>query len=240
MNEVDEKPGTPKAEEVTQAVGAVPAPPLPEGVEKVPELHLTVAGPCNNPSGRYVGLNQWQREQLAVAVGETVELFSDDGASIGVFTVGTGSKKLLNKTDVFTANVDSAHIEKVLTVKARKLAPESPMELNVQHMAEKADKEKDARRRDIIEHRLKLDPAVYVTIPTPVAALLGIKAPQGQTIAPISSGKIRGLDGKDCEIAFVPTGSSIGFTSEAAKKLGIPPQLEKIRIRVDNGVLVNA
>lgn len=238
MNGIDGKSGPPEAEEAPQTIGAVPVPPSAEAVETEPELRLTVAGPCNNSNGRYVGLNQWQREQLKVTVGETVELFSDDGANIGVFTVGTGSKKLLNNTAIFTANVDAAHIGKMLTVKPRKQAPENPMEFCVQHMVEKVDAEKNARRRDIIEHRLQLDPAVYVTIPTPVAALLGIKAPSGQTIAPISRGKIRGVDGKDCEIAFVPTSDSIGFTSEAAKKLGIPPQLEKIRIQIDNGVLV--
>ncbi len=231
--------------DTTETNDAGPKPPVStaivkglEAVEIVPEMRLTVAGPCNNPAGQYVGLNQGQREKLGVEVGQTVELVGDDGKSLGVFTVGTGSKKLLLTPGSFTAN--GVDVERIVTVRARKNPPEEDLEFGVQHLAETADKEKHERRQDIILNRLKLDPDIYITIPTSLAAQIGIKPPSGKTIAPISQGIIKGADGQEHEVAIVPTGSLIGFTTKAAEKLGIPAQLEKIRLRIDNGKLVIA
>jgi hypothetical protein len=220
--------------ETTISPAVVPT--TPESAEVVPEMTLTVAGPCKNPNGHYVGLNQGQREKLQVQMGETVELFDDGGKSIGVFTVGSGSKELLLTPAKFTANgIDAGATVKV---SARKKPPEDDIAFNVQFNVENVNPENDQRRSDIIQNRLKMDPDVYLTVPTSLATQIGIKPPQGKTIAPISKGQIKDAEGKIHEIAIVPTGSSIGFTTKAAKQLSIPAQLQTIRIRVDNGMLM--
>lgn len=209
---------------------------VPEAVEVITEIQLTVARPCANPNGNYVGLSQAQRERLGVQVGDTVEVVGEDGESLGLFTVGKGSKDLIQTPSKFTTN--GVDVGSMITVRTIKRPPERDMEFTVQHAAETVDPEKHTRRRDIIAKRLGSDPDVYVTIPTALAAQIGIRPPPGKTIASIGFGKIKGTDGVVHNIAIVPTGNSIGFTTKAAEQLDIPPQLTTIRIKVDNGVLV--
>lgn len=208
-----------------------------EAAETVPELLLTVTGLCNNPIGRYVGLNKGQREQLQVEIGGVVELVGDDGRSIGVFIVGSGSKTLLHQPDAFTANC--VETGKTYKVRRPKSGPqESDTELSVRHAVETQDPEKHERHKGIIEIRLKLDPELYVVIPGALAHQMGIRPPQGKTIASISTGRIKGVDGNVREIPVVPAGSEIGFTTKAAQQLGIPHELKSIRVRVEDGILV--
>lgn len=226
-----EKPST-TGEKSSPAI----VPTTPESSEIIPKMTLTVASPCKNPNGHYVGLSQGQREKLKVQAGETVELFDDDRKSIGIFTVGSGSKELLLAPTKFTANGIDAGA--TVIVSARKKPSENDTEFNVQFNVENANPENHERRGDIIKNRLGMDPDVYLTIPTVLATQIGIKPPQGKTIAPISKGQIKDAEGKVHEIAIVPTGSSIGFTTKAAEQLAIPAQLQTIRIRVDGGMLV--
>lgn len=210
-------------------------PPPPEAVERVPEMRLAVAGACNNPHGNYVGLNKGQRDKLQVEVGSSVELFDDAGRSLGVFTVGTGSKALLLEPTKFTAN--GMDMGTTVTVKRAVKKPEQEIRLHVSHGVETS--ESHERRVGIIQRRFpEMDPEIYITVPTALGRELGFPPnPAKATILSITKGKIR-IGGIDHEIVMVPSGNTIGFTTQAAQKLGIPAELGTITVRVDNGVLV--
>lgn len=222
---------------------------LNEAPEKGPEVRLNVAGPCKNPDGKYVGLSKVQRDRLGVEVGGNVELFDISGKSMGLFMVGAGSKELLSRQDAFTVNGVSAG--EAVTVKKAVDKQESDMTLDVAHGVEvvpgglSEDEKKKyegrlaSRASKIAERFPELDPKAYVVVPSAVAKSMGIEAPKGSTVLPVSKGKIR-IGGVEHEIAIVPSGNSIGFTTEAAKSLGIPTQLNQIRVRVVEGVLVIA
>jgi hypothetical protein len=211
--------------------------------EKEPELRLEVVRECNNPEGLYVGMSKKQRDALGVQVGGTVELF-DGSRSLGIFTIGTGAVELTKEPGKFTAN----GIEPGKTVTAKK-APEkvlTTMELPLSHGIEKTptglspeDEQKHTeritRRMQIIGERF---PGVatdeFITVPTAVVnQMLGSKV----KIATISQLKVR-LGGEEIEIVMVPAGKDIGLTTKAAAKLGIPPELTKIRFKIVDGVMV--
>ncbi len=230
----------PGSVEVTPAIAAAPttttgAPPPPEAAETVPEMSLTVAGACNNPRGNYVGLNRGQRDRLQVDIGSSVELLDGAGKSLGIFTVGTGSRSLLLETGKFTANgIDTGT---TVTVKKAVKKPEREIRLPVTHGIESS--EQHERRAGIIQGRFPdMDPEVYITIPTALGRELGLQpSPAKATVLSISKSKVR-IGGTDHDIAVVPSGNNMGFTSKAAEKLGIPLELGAITVRVDNGVLV--
>ena len=71
---------------------AATAPKVKDAAETVPELCLTVGASCSNTNGQFVGLNKLQREKLGVDENGTVELVDAEGRSLGIFTVGQGSK----------------------------------------------------------------------------------------------------------------------------------------------------
>ena len=220
-----------------------------EASEKGPELRLNVAGPCKNPEGRYVGLSKVQRDRLGVEVGGNVELFDATGKSVGLYMVGPGSKELLSQPEAFTVNGVSSG--EAVTVKKAAEKQDSDMTFDVDHGVEavpaglgEADQKKyegrlASRSSKIAERFPELDPRAYVVVPSAVAKSMGIEAPKGTTVLPVSKGKVR-LGGVEKEIAIVPSGNTIGFTTEAAKSLGIPTQLNQIRVRVTDGVLVIA
>lgn len=220
----------------TAATPTIPATPHPpEASETVPELSLTVAGACNNPNGRYVGLSKGQRDKLQVEVGSSVELFDGGGKSLGIFTVGTGSKALLLESGKFTANgVDTGT---AVTVKKAVKKPEREIDLPVTHRIEAA--EQHERRAGIIRNRFPdMDPETYITIPTALGRELGFSpSPASATVLSISKGKVR-IGDTDHEIVMVPSGTTVGFTTKAGQKLGIPAELGAIKVRIDNGVLV--
>ena len=59
-------------------------------------------------------------------------------------------------------------------------------------------------------------------------------------MASISKAKIR-YGGQEQEMVMVPSGNEFGFTTKAAQTLGIPVipvQLEDLRYRIENGVLI--
>ena len=210
----------------------------PEHAEAVPKLNLTVAGPCKNPHGNYVGLSAIQRNKLGIEVGGVVELF-DLEKSLGVFMVGTGSKELLNAPTSFTTNGVSAGTTITVRKAATKLesGSEKAFKYKVAHGVQTRDVEKHKRRVGIIAERFKdMYTEAYVTVPSALMKSLGM-GEKGATVLPISKCVIR-VAGVDHEIVLVPTGNDIGFTSAAAAKLGIPEQLDEITVRIDNGVLV--
>lgn len=231
------EPSAPKAAEMKEAS------------EKGPELRLNVAGPCKNPEGKYVGLSKVQRDRLGVEVGGNVELFDVGGKSLGLFMVGSGSKELLSQPEAFTVNGVSSG--EAVTVKKAADKQESDMTFDVVHGVEvvpgglSEDEKKKyegrlaSRASKIAERFPGLDPRAYVVVPSSLAKSMGIEAPKGSTVLPVSKGKVR-IGGTEHEIAVVPSGNSIGFTTEAAKSLGIPTQLNQIRVRVIDGVLVIA
>ena len=218
-----------------------------EAKEQEPQLTLKVAGACENPDGRFVGLNAKQREALGVTVGGSVVLKGADGKSLGLFTVGKGSSKFVKQPDVFTANVVATG--ETFTVTKAKENSEEAMSLNVQHGIENppADlsdqdkekhKEKTAKRFDIIKGRFGADSDAFITIPT---AVLNQLTGDTNRIAQISKVKIR-YGGKEMLIVAVPAGTDFGLTTLAAERLGIPAELRELRLGVDqkNGVLVIA
>jgi len=129
-----------------------------------------------------------------------------------------------------------------VTLRARKTPPESVLEFDILRSIE--TDQRHARRQDTIRSRESikhLDPDVYITVPTPIAAQIGIVAPQGETIAPISKGTIIDADGKEHEIVIVPSGKGVvGFTSKAAQLLRIPDELQRFKLRADKGKFVIA
>ncbi|MBI4994143.1 hypothetical protein HZC21_00655 [Candidatus Peregrinibacteria bacterium] len=214
-----------------------------EAVESEPSLRLTVADHCENPAGLYIGLSRIQRKRLAVEVGGTVELFDDKNKSLGVFTVGKSSEEYVGMDDLFTAN--QVREGEIVTVKKYAPPPDKPQEfkLPVTHGVENTvDPAKHRARTDKIAERFreKLDPEMYITLPTSIAFQLGIKPEPGKTTAPISKCAVRDASGREIEIAIVPTGTTIGFTTSAAQELDIPKELTEIKIIIDKGVLVIA
>lgn len=210
-------------------------PPPREGAETVPEMSLTVAGACNTHHGHYVGLSKGQRDRLGVEVGASVELVDGAGKSLGIFTVGTGSKALLLEPTKFTANgVDTGS---TVTVKKAVKKPEREIPLPVTHGVETS--ELHERRAGIIRNRFPdMDPESYIVVPTAVGRELGFSpSPAKATVLSISKGKVR-VGGTDHEIIMVPSGTAIGFTTKAAQTLGIPQELRTLTLRIDNGVLV--
>lgn len=211
-----------------------------ESQEAVSELKLTVFDRCKNTEGLYVGLSAVQRTKLDVEVGGTVEIIDEKGQSFGVFTVGKGSSEIADHTDLFTVN----GVEESTTVTVRKAisTPDKPKEfkLPITHAVETTiERVKHKARIEKIAVRFpNLDSEMYITLPTAVAAQLGIKPEPGKTVAPISKCLVRDASGRQIEMAIVPAGTTIGFTSDAAKELDIPAGLAEIKIIIDKGVLV--
>lgn len=212
-----------------------------EDREAVPELKLTVIDHCKNQAGRYVGLSKAQRERIDVEVGGTVELFDEKGTSLGFFTVGAGSKEYAQDPEIFTIT-PQVKIGDTLTVKKPSVSPDKPQEFNLQvtHAVEKTvEPAKHGARVEKIAARFpNLDPNMYITLPTAIAAQLGIKPEPGKTVAPISKCTVRDASGRTVEMAIVPGGTTIGFTSDAAKELDIPAELSEIKLTIDKNVLV--
>jgi hypothetical protein len=214
-----------------------------EGAEKEPMLKLTVAGPCKNPEGDYVGLSKKQRDALGVVEGGTVEIFKGH-KSIGIFTVGKGSSEVIKTVGLITANgIPAANL---VTIRKAKESGESLIKYGVRHEVEDVPEgleEKDAqeyqdrtaRRMAIIEKRF---PGVavdeFITVPT---AVLNLMTGGAKKVASISVQKVR-FGGSETEITVIPTGTDIGLTSKAAKKLNIPAEITEIGIRVKDGVLI--
>ena len=223
--------------------------PAKEAVEAVPELKLVAASSCKNPDGRYVGLSKVQRDKLGVEVGGNVELFDAAGKSLGLFSVGTGSKELLKEEAKFTVNGVAAG--EAVTARKASEKQESDMAFAVTHGVESTPAGLDDAAKQKYEDRLasraskiaerfpELDSKAYVVVPTAVAKSMGVEGPKGSTVLPISKGKIK-LGDVVTEIAIVPSGNNIGFTTEAAKSIGIPDQIKELRVRVVDGVLVIA
>jgi len=212
----------------------IAGPAAPESAEQVPELKLQFEGSCeNHKKGKIIELNQGQREELHVEVGQNVELIGPAGEVIGVFTVARGAKAnhALMRTGAFRANAPENFIGQTLTIRASKGPAEG--ELRLQRRAETAPgPEQRMPREYYIEHALGLDPKVYVTIPKALATQMGITSP-------IAKGKIAGADSKEHEMAIVVTESAfVGFTTQAAKLLNLPAMLNNIKLRVEDGKLV--
>jgi hypothetical protein len=224
-----------------EALTADPA--TAEAVEKEPQLDLTVDRPCNNPAGRYVGLNAVQRGKLGVEVGGTVELF-EEGVSIGVFTVGKGASELAKMPERFSANVVMPG--KMVTVKKAIDRAESVMSLPITHGIENVPQgldeveagkyaERTQRRIGIITERFKdAETGVFMTVPT---AVLNQITGGVARVAAIAEGMVK-VGGREVKIIMVPAGTDIGLTTKAAKLLGFPQGLKELRFRVSSGVLV--
>ena len=193
----------------------------PEAIE-VLELKLTVAGPCNTTDTDYVGLSPVQRDKLGVKEGDIVELFDSSDKSLGrAFRVGKGSKEFLENPEVFTANGVSENttvtIKKINNLEGKKFY------YDVAYNAENSPN--NEKRKQIIANRLKINPEIYITVPE---ALVGKQ---------IKTGKIQ-YNGALKEIAIVPAGDKIGFTTEAAKHCGIPTGSKKVNVKIENDVIV--
>lgn len=168
-------------------------------------------------------------------MGSSVELFDGGGKSLGIFTVGTGSKVLLLDPGKFTAN--GVDMGTAVIVKKAVKKPEREIDLPVTHGIEAA--EQHERRAGIIRNRFSdMDPETYITVPTALGRELGFSpSPAVATVLSISRGKVR-IGDTYHEIVMVPSGTTVGFTTQAAQKLGIPAELGTIKVRVDNGILV--
>jgi hypothetical protein len=196
--------------------------------KEFPELTLTIAGKCDS-EGKFIGMNKRQREALDVVEGDSVELSGPDGKSLGIFTVGKGSKELLKEKEKFTANVDvtgEVKLKKVdktnVAEKAQALAAEFGVEKNDRH----------TRRSEIISERFpELDKDTYLVIPGALLESLSISAGEG-TIKSISKGVVR-IGDKRVTMGLVPAGTAAGMTEKAQSALGIPPSTTKIDFRID-------
>lgn len=196
----------------------------PELVEAEPTLKLTVAGPCNNPNGLYVGLGQKQRDKLDVEVGDTVVL--RDPATkeiIGYYVVGLGSSKLKDEPTRFTANGVEVGKE-VEVVKASAETQAAAFKLNIVSGAEAG--EKHEKRKGIIAERFGakgFDGEIYIVLPTALAKKITGQETQAK-VASIALGKVKIL-GEEVEIPIVPAGNDFAMTSAAATKLKMPASI---------------
>jgi hypothetical protein len=209
-----------------------PTPPAitPEKKEskESPQLTLNIEGKCES-EGQYVGLNKRQRDLLGVNEGDSVELLDAEGKSLGVFTVGKGSKAFLKEPGKFTANVDTAGSVTVRKVDKISIA-EKAQTLAAEFGVEKGDSH--TRRSEIISKRFPdLDEDTYLVIPGSILESLSISAGEG-TIKSISKGVVR-IGEKRVTMGLVPAGTSAGLTSKAQETLGIPSSATKIDFRVD-------
>ncbi len=221
-------------------------PAMTESAEREPELALTVAQPCKNPAGLYVGLSKKQRTALNVEVGGTVEITMDNQA-IGLFTVGLGSKELADKPAAFTANGITPGSE--VTVKKATESVETAVSLPTRHgietapsdLSEPEKKEYDAkttRRLNIISERFPEveDKQEFITLPTSIVNQLTGEA---KKVASIAKHKIR-IGGQETLMIVVPGGTEFGLTKSAALKLNIPENLQTIGVRIENDTIVIA
>jgi|GEM_PF-2134003 len=217
-----------------------------ESAESEPELTLTVAQPCKNPAGLYVGLSKKQRTALNVEVGGTVEITMDNQV-IGLFTVGLGSKELADKPGAFTANGITTGLE--VTLKKATESAETTVNLPTRHGIEKAPSDlsepekneydaKTTKRLNIIAERFPEteDKQEFITLPT---AIVNKLTGEAKKVASIAMHKIR-IGGQETSIIVVPGGTEFGFTKSAANKLNIPENLQTIGVRIDNDTIVIA
>lgn len=204
----------------------------PEAQEILPEISLTVAGPCKNPAGAYVSLSKAQRDKLGITEGGTVEIFLD-GESQGIFTVGLGSKELRDEPQKFNANLVDAG--KTVTLRKPANLRETTFSYPVSDIELNPDDEKLMKRKNIIETRFPdTDPEEYITLPTPVInAMLG----DATKIGKISRTVIK-FGGVNHAITVVPSGTTFGMTQKARQKLNIPNGLTNLRIVIEDGNLV--
>lgn len=205
-------------------------------VETEPKLNATVAGPCNNPNGLYVGLSKAQREALGVDIGGTVMLRTADGKILGIFTVGTGSKELLGQPKI-TANGIEVGMD-VIAVKAN--ANEGNLNSLPLKFAAEND-EKHVRRSGIIVQRFGqqgFNGESYIVLPTAIAKELTGQGQDKSTVASIALGKIR-ICGVEKTLPIVPAGSDFAMTSKAAQELGITTSgVSKVDFYFKDGPLV--
>lgn len=193
-----------------------------------PQLTLTIEGKCES-EGQYVGLNKRQRDLLGVNEGDSVEISDAEGKSLGIFTVGKGSKALLKEKEKFTANVEttgSVTLKKVDKV----TVAEKAQTLSVEFGVEKKDQH--TRRSEIISERFPdLDKDTYMVIPSSMLESLSVSADKG-TIKSISKGVVR-IGDKRVTMGLVPAGTTAGMTEKAKSALDIPSTTTKIDFRID-------
>lgn len=206
-----------------------------EGKEAVPELQLIVAGPCKNPNGAYVGLNKAQREKLGVKVGDPVVIIMEDGTLL-LYMTGDGSKELLKEKGKFTANGIALEGQRVRIRRLTNELKEGKITLHVETGIE-ADTESHERRRAIISNRFpNLNSDQYVALPSGVCDAAGLRGQREEDkekrILPISQMLVR-VGSMTHRVPVVPTGTGFGLTRAAAELLGIPEQLQKIRMAVE-------
>jgi len=198
--------------------------------ELEPTLSLRVAGPCQTPEGLYLGLSKRQRDALNVNVGDTVAVF-DGERSLGIYTVGTGSRDLLSFPEQFTIN--GVAPESQLTLKKAPSQLETPVTYLLSHGVESDTKH--TQRLEIISRCFpEADANEYITIPT---ALLNTLTGGRGRVPAITKGQVR-IGDTTHTMVLVPSGTGIGLTTAAATKLRIPQRLTNAQVRVENGVLI--
>lgn len=211
-------------------------PSIPEAVEKEPKLEVSVAGPCKNPEGLYVGLNATQRAKLGVEQGHAVVVRKSNGEVIGIYTVGPGSKELVGQPKI-TAN-GVAIDENVEVVKANV----NEGDLNSLPLVFGAESgEKHGRRSSTIAERFGpqgFDGQSYLVLPTSVAKMITGQDGDKTRVASIALGKVK-IGGVEKTLPIVPSETNFGMTTKAANELGIPDgALTKAEFYFKDGVLV--
>ena len=192
-----------------------------ESAETERVLPLTVAGPCKNTDGHYVGLSGGQRAALKVKVGDSVLLVSQNDDALGMYTVGPGRADLLGEPENFTAN----GLEVNTAVKVRRIPRECPpMKLPFEYGAENDPKHE--RRRGKISGRFdNHDGESYLVLPTAVARQLQFDSAGAEgkrtTKEIIGLGNVR-IGRIKIRIPIVPAGGLFEITTQASVELGIP------------------
>ena len=235
------KEGDPIVEVATEAIAREA-----RETAEIVELTLTVVGPVNylgESAEKFkdmplVGLDQYQREKLGLGEkdtgnGKMVEVVGADGKLIGNFIVVKGSAKLLNSHDSFCAN----GIKPGEQVKVRKPKIElGEDEYEVISLLEiSGDEEKRTLRKHVILKELGLNPNEYMTVPTLLAKQLGIT----EKFVPYEV-KVRVCGGGYTTLmaAILTKRDAVGFTTDAAKAIGLSNETLKIHMSVEDGVIV--
>lgn len=232
--------GNPEADDLEQGRGVVTdtvaAQVRPEDVETEPKLEVAVAGPCKNPNGLYVGLSKVQRDKIGVEVGGTVMLRKPTGEVLGIYTVGSGSKELLDQPRI-TANQITIGTD--IEVVRANVKMEDLNNLPLVFGAEGG--EKHERRSSVITERFGnqgFDGQSYLVLPTAVAKMITGQAGDKTKIASIALGKIK-IGGVEKTLPIVPSEINFGMTTGAAQELGIPSgAASKIEFYFKDGALI--
>jgi hypothetical protein len=232
-------PNTPPEGSDDPEISQIPASQWVSGSQETveaPSLRVEVVEACAS-EGRYLGLGGKQRRALNVELGDVV-VASQDGQAIGLFVVGKGKKAVLKQSGKCTGNLPEGISGSIqLQPVTKQMLEERTFDFSVLSSPE-SDLRHEGRLEKIAERFPELEQGSYVVIPTSLAILLDAPYmnPDRKTLRMIFKGNLK-VGGQVRELALVPSGDGIAFTSFLVEKLRMK-DVTQIYLGIQDGVLV--